>query len=754
MAPRRRSTRKASVTPRESSPQASDSSALSEAPPEPHAEDKDTCPSCPDQPQQVRAGEKDTWIQCDKCKTWFHWRCVGEGADHEALQKWYCQPCRASNPSLKPTLKPPARKSARKRTQPDYANLHAGLDASSTDGTKWLRIIETKDIKPDAFRRLTGNEVNSDWLEQDPEALKEPIVIESPEGLGMRMPDKDLTVADIADIVGPQTPVEVIDVSTQSNSPNWNLARWSEYYSLPPASRDKIRNVISLEFSNTPLAEKVSPPRIVKELDWVEKFWPPSKKGPGQHWPKVQMYCLMGVAQAWTDWHIDFAGSSVYYHIFRGSKVFYFIRPTPANLAAYERWSGTDLQSSTWLGDLVDEVVKVELIEGNTMVIPTGWIHAVFTPMDSLVFGGNFLHSWNMATQLRVRDIEIATHVPKKFRFPLFTRLCWYAGERYLRDIKMREDFPSRVLESLVALADFLVNEARIMEGRTGSQNVHSDAARKESRDAVPADKVKDAPALARELRWRVRNARGVSSSDEGPSNKRGKSLSAPKENGVKRKRDSADVGEPGETHDGRQMFRNWRRKGWELEEFLPRKCEKRVERRRRPAPKASTGMAELGSWVRDSVDADDEMDQTEDKAEHPDDEAVVESTTDVVVKVRRIWLDDAKEEALERQRVERNVKVYRWSAKDNNIAEVEITEPKHVVDEDKSITSQKQVEGDGITNGTGGRERKGTGEKENEPENDRLTVSEGKEAGETKAENIDEEAKTEDTPIVVDVQA
>lgn len=89
-------------------------------------------------------------------------------------------------------------------------------------------------------------------------------------------------------------------MSTQSNSPNWNLEKWSEYYSLAPASRDKIRNVISLEFSNTPLEELVSPPRIVNELDWVEKFWPPSKKGPGQQWPKVQMYCLMGVAQAWT----------------------------------------------------------------------------------------------------------------------------------------------------------------------------------------------------------------------------------------------------------------------------------------------------------------------------------------------------------------------------------------------------------------------------------------------------------------------
>ena len=60
--------------------------------------------------------------------------------------------------------------------------------------------------------------------------------------------------------------------------------------------------------------------------------------------------------------------------------------------------------------------------------------------MDSIVIGGNFLHSYNITTrmdtqstaptndvdrisvELRVRDIEIKTRVPKKFRFPLFQR--------------------------------------------------------------------------------------------------------------------------------------------------------------------------------------------------------------------------------------------------------------------------------------------------------------------------------------------
>ena len=41
----------------------------------------------------------------------------------------------------------------------------------------------------------------------------------------------------------------------------------------------------------------------------------------------------------------------------------------------------------------------------------TGWIHAVYTPKDSLVFGGNFLHSFNISNQLMVADVEDRTHV-------------------------------------------------------------------------------------------------------------------------------------------------------------------------------------------------------------------------------------------------------------------------------------------------------------------------------------------------------
>ena len=89
-------------------------------------------------------------------------------------------------------------------------------------------------------------------------------------------------------------------MASQSNIPGWTLEKWAEYYELEPAQRDKIRNVISLEISGTELADKVLPPRLVREVDWVEKFWPHTKKGRGHSYPKVQLYCLMGVEKAWT----------------------------------------------------------------------------------------------------------------------------------------------------------------------------------------------------------------------------------------------------------------------------------------------------------------------------------------------------------------------------------------------------------------------------------------------------------------------
>ncbi|KAK2467117.1 hypothetical protein APHAL10511_001375 [Amanita phalloides] len=581
----------------------------------------EACPACTDLSKEKSSTlDKENWIRCDACKMWYHWRCAGDDSEVETIDKWYCKSCLIIDPTRSITFKAPTRKSSRRKAQRDYANLNSG---QLSDPQRWMKMLEGKLIKEDPFKRMDGGSVNLDWLENDDDAMTEPIVIEKPDGLGMKMPTKQFSIQDVVNSVGGETPVEVIDVATQSTSPGWTLGKWAEYYTLESTLREKILNVISLEVSDTPLAQTIIPPRIVKELDWVENFWPSAKKGKGHVYPKVQLYCLMGVGSAWTDWHIDFAGSSVYYHILRGSKVFYFIRPTPSNLAAYEKWSGTELQNHTWLGDMVDEVFKVELTEGNTMIIPTGWIHAVHTPVDSLVFGGNFLHSYNVATQLKIRNIEVATQVPKKFRFPMFTRLCWYVGERYLRELRAsgRLPFPPRVASSILTLAEFLVSEVRLLE-KASEHN------RKETRDQIPTERIKDAPAMARELLWRARLLVHGSASDEEAV----KDFTNIKTGKRKRSSDSLGLGE---------TFKNFKPKKWDNSTDTILERDMRIIKLSRPEDEK--WLQRWSEWE----SLDDEEGDTQ--------IAQVTRFRDVLVRVRKT------SKGLERQRIERIVEELVW---------------------------------------------------------------------------------------------
>lgn len=185
---------------------------------------------------------------------------------------------------------------------------------------------------------------------------------------------------------------------------------------------EKTLNVISLEVSDTDFASHIIPPKFVRDLDWVGNFWPKDK---AKDAPRVLLYVLMSLTGSFTDWHIDFAGSSVFYHVLRGQKTFYLARPNSYNLQQYKMWSESADQGSQWFGDLADATYTVTLKQGNTLIIPTGWMHAVYTPEDSLVIGGNFVHSYGIEGQQKIVQIEIDTKVPLKFRFPGYQTLCW-----------------------------------------------------------------------------------------------------------------------------------------------------------------------------------------------------------------------------------------------------------------------------------------------------------------------------------------
>lgn len=430
-----------------------------------------------------------SWISCDGCRSWFHFACAGFKSEREvrAVDKFRCKNCK---PVFGATTY--VRKSSRAHTSIDYAGLNEGVIKTSDADPEHHYVKDFKNGKkftPETFARMRPELVTAKFFELG-DGMKEPIVIpaalnprpnpiptadlpedaedfetevkkyellhdrsnleiwtaetfeyetvqdQGQDALDMVIP-RDLTVRRVAELYGVDEKLEVIDVKSQNGEDKpWTLQRWADYYE---SSGEKVvRNVISLEVSQSRLGRLIRRPKIVRDLDLQDSVWPSELQAKGEY-PKVQFYCLMSVADCYTDFHIDFGGSSVYYHILRGKKTFFFIPPTEKHLKQYEEWCNSPAQNWTFLGDQTNQCYRVDLFEGDTMLIPAGWIHAVWTPADSLVIGGNFLTRLHYPIQIRVAQIEKATNVARKFRYPHFQKLLWYAAVRYMDEDPMPE---------------------------------------------------------------------------------------------------------------------------------------------------------------------------------------------------------------------------------------------------------------------------------------------------------------------------
>lgn len=197
---------------------------------------------------------------------------------------------------------------------------------------------------------------------------------------------------------------------------------------------------------------------------------------------------------------------------------------------------------------------------------------------------------------------------------------------------------------------------------------------KKDAREHVPGDRVRDAPALARELRWRLHMARNGSSDSEHEVDAEEGSESVEdreRSNGVKRKRGlngsvvkvkAEQEHEDEEEEEPAPRFRNFVPKRWDVSRATA--LLQGQNHRTPPGPRPQVDGAQNG--VASTEWAGPWIDWTEDdgfagKSEKMDvdsvskDTASVERKRDVLVRVRKT----AK--GLERQRIERTVEVWEW---------------------------------------------------------------------------------------------
>jgi JmjC domain, hydroxylase len=376
-----------------------------------------------------------------------------------------------------------------------------------------------------------GSQLTADALERGALDISRPILVkDTPESIGMTvfhplavqqgLEDK-VTIRHVADVIGHHWPVRVMDVEHQEELHGWTLGDLVHSFEdegrlrfcdgsnsngedpkldenkqhsrstdshfakrkaaakacqslISHQNRPRTLNQISLEFSQTKLASRVKSPQFVRDLAW--QYLKPSDT-------PVQYYCLTSQQGCYTDFHVDFGGSHVWYHVLSGVKMFCLISPTKANLRIYEEWLGHQNQASIFLPNLIknpQEVLTVNLCTSQTLSIPTGWIHAVYTPEDAIVLGGNFLHGFDIAIQLETNEIEERTRVVQSHRFPYFKDIHFCAGASYLQKLRAKT-LAKRELDNIPDLLKALERWHDEMKNpttaSTGSKNGHVAAA-------------------------------------------------------------------------------------------------------------------------------------------------------------------------------------------------------------------------------------------------------------------------------------
>ncbi|CAL2048233.1 unnamed protein product [Caenorhabditis brenneri] len=267
-------------------------------------------------------------------------------------------------------------------------------------------------------------------------------LVKNKEGLGMTVPE-NLDSDTVWDYIKTDKELSVINSNTQLPELMTMSKLLKEF---GKAVRTTIYNLLSLEFAQTEDRLRVAfeEPEFVKTYSMVmklgkaledlkKKLGRNSRKATSQDekskierniekidnqletMPKFQKFLLL--FGSFTDIH--------------GRKIFYVAPPTPENLELYKKIERHEFEDE-WIGDMLfDQWVRIEIREGQTAMIPSGYLHFVYTPEDPIVIGGNFLMEKYVERQFEMSKLEDFCAANKFCGFDNLFRGFWSAMWSY-----------------------------------------------------------------------------------------------------------------------------------------------------------------------------------------------------------------------------------------------------------------------------------------------------------------------------------
>jgi hypothetical protein len=84
--------------------------------------------------------------------------------------------------------------------------------------------------------------------------------------------------------------------------------------------------VLSLECSNTQLSSAIQPPLFVRQSDLFHFVWPQSISTIKPTEPQTSLYCHMNSSNSFINFHHNFSGANIWFHVWSGKQTFIVIQ--------------------------------------------------------------------------------------------------------------------------------------------------------------------------------------------------------------------------------------------------------------------------------------------------------------------------------------------------------------------------------------------------------------------------------------------
>ncbi|TMW62298.1 hypothetical protein Poli38472_009791 [Pythium oligandrum] len=372
-------------------------------------------------------------IECHYCSNWFHGKCMNVSElDAMAIIKFACLVCsKQGNDTIKYqgnngmigelddlTYAPlPIQRQFAAYTADDYSNGMVPSGFSQTAHRKntevFRRSLRAALYARSGVRMIASQELNASYFKYN--RFQEPLLVVdgswSVAGLGKPMPV--IGIQDIGALLAANScTVRSVDIGSQEGF-QLSTTGWNARLANPSPESPLNAQFRVLE---TGFRQEVAAPVAVTEIDW--HYVLPSSNGTNARVPNPEIYGTLCGAGTFHDFTVSPDTKSTWISVSNGEISVFLIEPTTGNVRAFRDWKSSTREppAAVFLAERVEQCIKCDVKSMATLVIPSGWIYAIYAEHGGSYFSGFFGNTVTLTTQLDVwRELEEDAQIARQW---------------------------------------------------------------------------------------------------------------------------------------------------------------------------------------------------------------------------------------------------------------------------------------------------------------------------------------------------